>query len=126
MREHRQRLAGIRGVMLFGDRQEKAQIINEEKVHIEEHLKFKENKESMEKEQERALAQEMQSYVHTLNRTAIAEQEARKHYNMQLLNENQRLAEYREQLKRQRKQQEIQNDKDLTKEYDRTWKRNVF
>ncbi len=126
MREHRQRLAGVRSVMLFGDRHEKAQMLNKEKEQIEEHLKMKEDEQTKNREEERAIAREMQSYNHTLNCTAMAEKTARKHYNMQLLNENQRLAEYREQLKQQRKQQEIQNDKELTKVYDRTWKPNVF
>lgn len=126
LREKRQRLKGIRQVALFGDKQQKAEILEKQKEQIAEHMKLRENLKSQEKQEERVLAAEMASYVQTLNCAAVAEAEARKHYNQQLLSDNQRLAEYRQQLKEQRKQQEIQIEKQLTEEYDQMWGNNVF
>ena len=57
----------------------------------------------------------------------LAEQEtqrARKQYNRQLLDENARLQEYRDQLKKQRKKQDIIEEKEKNLEFQKHWKQN--
>lgn len=126
LRAKREQLAHFRGTLLFGTKQAKAEIYNEEKKRIEEHNNLKQLQRSDEREQDKNMAEQMKIHYNAMNRAERAQDEARKHYNQQLLDENKRLSEYRQQLKQERKKKEIEQDRQLDLEFDERWKQSAF
>ena len=126
LKAKRQQLAHIRGTMLFGTKQEKAEIYDKEKDCIQNHENLKQLKKANDKQEDKIIAQQMKTHYDALNRADKAQDEARKHYNQQLLDENKKLSEYRQQLKLERKQKEIEQDRQLSLEFDERWKQNAF
>ena len=126
LKQKRQELSHTRGTMLFGSKQEKAEIYESEKQAIEQHNKLKQLQKENDKQNDVNIAKQMQMHYNALNKTETAQNEARKHYNQQLLDENKRLLEYRKQLKQQQKQEEIEQDRQLSLEFNERWKQNAF
>merc|ERR1719283_371301 len=126
LRAKREELADNRRGLLFGSKRERARIHNKEKDVMDYHQQLKEQQKMDDKANDRAIANEMQNHYEALNKTETAQKAARKNYNLKLLNENQRLSQYRAQLQQQRKQNQISEDKQLCAEHDEQWKQNVF
>ena len=124
LKTKRQQLAQTRGTMLFGSKQEKAEIYGQDKDSIAEHYRLKQLQQQHEREQDIHIAQQMQQHYQALNQTEMAQKEARKYYNQQLLDENQRLLQYRQQLRKQQKEQDVQHERHLSQEYDERWRQN--
>eukprot|EP01084_Bolivina_argentea_P214464 364076_1 len=127
LKMRRQELINTRDTILHGSKPEKAQLyVEKEKESIDKHYELSELKKQKEKQEFEETTQQMKVHYDTLNRTQLAQNEARKNYNQQLLQENKRLAEYRQQIKQQRRQQEIQYDRQLSQEYNQKWKPNAI
>ena len=126
LKTKRQQLNHIRGTMLFGTKQEKAEIYNQEKKTIAEHHALKQLQKVEEQQQDIDIAKRMQTHYDTINRAEKVEKEARKHFNQQLLDDNKRLAQYRQQLKQQQKQNDIEQDRQLSLEFNERWKQNAL
>ena len=126
LKAKRQQLTHVRGTMLFGTKQEKAEIYNQEKEIIAEHRILKQLQRVEDKQQDMDIAKKMQTHYDAMNSAEKAQNEARKHYNQQLLDENKRLAHYRQQIKQQQKQDEIEQDRQLSVEFNERWKQNAL
>merc|ERR1712228_663774 len=95
---------------------------NQQKFSLQEHVQVKQLQHQNEKEQDQMIANQMKKHYDTLNRTEIAQNEARKNYNQRLLNENIRLLEYRQNLKQQQKQDDIANEIKISNDFKQQWK----
>ena len=126
LRLKREALADNRRGLLFGSKRERARIHSKEQNVMEQHRQLKAQQEMADKADDRAIANEMRKHYAALNKTESAQKAARKNYNLKLLNENQRLSQYRAQLQQQRKQNQISEDKQLCAEHDEQWTQNVF